>query len=81
MSLEVLIMELGLSDQPFLQDYSKYSTWVTPTLLTETWSRMHRFGFHLNVDTAVLQPPREGDRWFMQAVEDAGFSSQTPNWC
>ena len=31
MSFEVLILELGLSvsDQPFLEDYSKYSAWVT----------------------------------------------------
>lgn len=76
MSFEVLVLELGLSDQPFLQNYSKYKDWVTPTILTETWSRMHRFGFKMTVDTAKVKLPREGDRWFMRAVEEAGFSAQ-----
>ena len=76
MSFELFIIELGLTDQPFLLDHPKYGKWVTPTILSETWARMHRFGFKLSVDTAKMKMPREGDRWFMRAVEEAGFSAE-----
>ena len=76
MSLELLMLELGVSDQPFLQDYQKYSSWVTPVTLSELWAKLHRFGFKLEVDTAKLGLPREGDRWFMSAVEEMGYSRE-----
>ena len=50
MSLELLLLELGVSDQPFLEDFDKFSTWVTPVTLTELWSKLNRFGFKLSVD-------------------------------
>jgi hypothetical protein len=34
---------------------------------------MHRFQFQLEIHTVQISPPREGDRWFMLAMEAAGF--------
>eukprot|EP00956_Cyclotella_meneghiniana_P029292 scaffold70426_cov59-Cyclotella_meneghiniana.AAC.3 len=51
MSYELLIVELGLSDQPFLLEYDKYHERAAPTLLTEVWSRMDKFGFQLTTGT------------------------------
>ena len=76
MSYELLIIELGLSNQPFLLDFNKYHNRAAPTLLTEVWSRMHRFGFKLTTNMIKFSPPREKDRWFMSAVEDLGFSEE-----
>jgi hypothetical protein len=76
MSTELLIMEVGISTQPFTQDYIKYGDRATPSILKEIWARMHRFGFRLEIHTVQMPRPREGDRWFMIAVEAAGFSLQ-----
>ena len=76
MSLELLTLELGISDQPFHQDYEKYNRWITPVLLSDVWEKTNRFGFKLTIDTVKLMPPREGDRWFMRAVEESGFSRE-----
>lgn len=45
MSLELLMLELGTSDQPFQQDYEKYNPWVTPVLLTDVWEKLNYFVF------------------------------------
>ena len=74
MSLELLTIELGVGDQPFLADYSKYHSWATDCTLKEMWGRLHRFGMKLKVGNLNVSPPREGDRWFMKACEEAGFS-------
>ena len=74
MSLELLMLELGLTDQPFLQDYNKYKDWVTPTMLSEVWAKMDRFGFKLQVDTAKLDLPRVQ----RSRVQDDQFSQDSP---
>lgn len=61
-SMELLTIELGLSDQPFLEDYTKYNNWVTDCTLKETWARMHCFKFVLQIHNFKLQPPRQWDR-------------------
>jgi hypothetical protein len=76
MSLELLILELGLTANPFSLDFEKYNSWVTDCGWKEIWSNMCRFGFDLSVDTVDLSPPRERDCWFMRAIEDAGFSPE-----
>ena len=74
MSLELLTIELGISTQPFLADYNKYHSWVTDCTLKEMWGRLHRFGLKLRLGNLLVKSPREGDRWFMAACEEAGFS-------
>ena len=76
MSYELLIIELGLSDQPFLLDYDKYHERAAPTLLTQVWSRMNKFGFRLTTGTAKFHPPRDGDRWLMSAIEELGYTKE-----
>jgi hypothetical protein len=41
--------------------------------MKEMWARMDRFNLSLEIHTLQLVPPRKGDRWFMIAIEDAGF--------
>jgi hypothetical protein len=76
MSLELLILELGLTANPFSLDFEKYNSWATDCGWKEIWSNMCRFGFDLSVNTVDLSPPRERDSWFMRAIEDAGFSPE-----
>jgi hypothetical protein len=76
MSAELLAIEVGMGAQPLLLDYEKYGPWATDCSLKELWARMHRFGFQLQLNTIKLRPPREGDRFFMVAVEAANFPSK-----
>jgi hypothetical protein len=72
--MELLTIELGLGDQPFLADYDQYKDWVTDCTLKEMWHRVQRFGFVLQVHNFKLLPPRSRDKWIMQAFIDAGYS-------
>jgi hypothetical protein len=63
--------------RPFLQDFSKYESWIADCTLKELWARSHRFGISIQLGNLPLKPPREGDRWFMAAIEEVGgFSKQ-----
>ena len=74
-STELLTIELGLGDQPFLADYDKHKDWATDCTLKEMWHRVHRFGFVLQVHNFKLVPPRSRDKWIMQAFIEAGYSA------
>jgi hypothetical protein len=76
MSLELLATEIGRSDQPFLLKYSTYEDWATDCFMKELWSRLDRFHFHMKVGKLDMSPPREGDRWFMHAIEEDGSFSK-----
>eukprot|EP00956_Cyclotella_meneghiniana_P027277 scaffold60862_cov41-Cyclotella_meneghiniana.AAC.7 len=75
-SLELLIIELGTSEQPFLEDYDALGERVTDCLVKEVWSRLHRFKIKLRLGNIDIVPPREGDDWFMNAVKKFGFSER-----
>ena len=42
-SLEYMILELGLSLQPLQQSYEKYGVWVTYSWLKTIWKKCDRF--------------------------------------
>jgi hypothetical protein len=69
---ELLVIELGISTQPSQSLYVKYNTWVTHSWLKLIWEKSDKFKVTIEVDPLPLQPPREQDTWFMQAIEDAG---------
>jgi hypothetical protein len=76
MLLELLATELGRSNQPLLLSYETYEDWATDCFMKEMWSRLDRFGFQMKVGRLGMSPPREGDRWFMQAIEEDGSFSK-----
>jgi hypothetical protein len=41
MSLKLLILELGLTANPFSLDFEKYNSWVTDCGWKEIWSNMN----------------------------------------
>jgi hypothetical protein len=74
-SMELLITELGLSAQPFCELFRKYGTWVTHTWLRSLWEKMDKFNITVEITPLPMDPPWTGDKWFMQAVEEAGFTT------
>ena len=66
-SLELLIIETGVSLQPFTEDYD-YDTcqhWVTSSLLKLVWEKASHLNIEIQLAPLPLQPPRERDKWIM----------------
>jgi len=69
-SLELLIIELGISSQPFQESFSKYGSRVTLSWLKSVWEKVDSFKVRIQLRSLEINPPRMGDKWFMRAVED-----------
>ncbi len=74
--MELLITELGLSSQPLSKLFRKYGTWVTDTWLRSLWEKLDKFNITMEIAPLPMDPLRTGDKWFMQAVEEADFTSE-----
>jgi hypothetical protein len=72
-SMELLITELGISSQPFQEPYGTYGTWITHSWLKSIWEKSHKFNVTIEIANLPIEPPREGDKWFMQAAIEAGI--------
>ncbi len=71
-SMEMMIIKLGLSLQPPQESSCTYGKWVTNTWLKLVWEKVDRFNIKVEITPLAIQPPREGDQWFMQSVINAG---------
>jgi len=64
-SLELLVVDLGLSFQPFRVSYDQYGDWVTASWLKRVWEKFSFFIFVLTVTNLTMSYPQEGDDWLM----------------
>ena len=71
-SLELFILELGLSFQPFTVDYTEYGRLVTHCWFKTVWEKVHRFGFHLTFHNIHLSFPKTNDEFLLQRLIDLG---------
>ena len=71
-SMEFLILELGISDQPFQLDYSRYEKFVTAGWLKSIWEKAWTFQFTIELGNIKIRPPREGDAWLMVELRRLG---------
>jgi hypothetical protein len=71
-SMEMMIIELGLSLQPLQESFCTYGKWVTNTWLKLVWEKVKRFNIKVEITPLAIQPPRAGDQWFMQSVINTG---------
>jgi hypothetical protein len=69
-SLELLIVELGVSSQPFQEVFSKYGKWVTASWFKSVWEKVDTYNVRIQIRSLDIDPPRSGDKWFMKAVEN-----------
>ena len=69
-SLELMIVELGLSSNPFSKAFDKYHSRVTNSWLKSIWEKTSLFAVTIDILPIPIEPPREGDKWFMQAIEE-----------
>ena len=73
-SLEYLIVELGITDQPLQANLEKYGCWTTACWLKSLWEKCFRFKVRVSFNDVPLELPREGDTWLMKKFIDTGFS-------
>jgi hypothetical protein len=74
-SMELLITKLGISPQPLQESYAKYGKWITHSWLKSIWEKVDKFNITIEVATMPIEPPQEGDKWFMQAAMEAGVTN------
>ena len=56
-SLELLILELGTSNHPFLKDYNNSNEWMTNLWLKTVWEKASRLKVLIELGPALMQPP------------------------
>ena len=61
-SLELLIVELGISAQPLQESYKWYKSWVTWTWLVLVWEKFDMFNVLIDYNENFLKLPRERDQ-------------------
>jgi hypothetical protein len=52
----------------------KYGKWVTHTWLLSLWEKVDKFDITGELVPLPMDPPCAGDKWFMWAVIEAGFT-------
>ncbi len=73
-SMELLIIELGLSGQPLTEAYSVGSAWTTHSWLKSVWEKVDLFRIDVRIGNVDISPPRVGDEWLMRRFLGMGFS-------
>ena len=76
-SIEMLIIELGVSFQPFQESFKKYKEWVRRTWVVSIWETCDMFYIKVCLNNKFFKMPRKGDKWLMQLFVAAGFSKDS----
>jgi hypothetical protein len=53
----------------------KYGKCITNTWITTVWEKADKFKIRIEIAPLAIRPPREGDKWFMQAVREAEIAT------
>ncbi len=73
LSMELLIIELGLSDQPLAENYSVGAQWVVHSWLRSVWEKIYLFQLNVTIGNMEISLPCEGDNWLMNTFLDMGY--------
>jgi hypothetical protein len=72
---EILVIELGMSLQPFQKEYAAYQQWVTHSWIKLVWEKASRVRVEIKIADLVVHPPRESNSWLMQELVRLNYSS------
>jgi hypothetical protein len=75
-SFRQLIVELGLSDQPFQCSFVRFNKHVAWYWLVSSWEKCEIYGVQVVVNDTPLELPWERDRWLMQEFIRVGYSGE-----
>ncbi len=72
-SMELFIIELGMSNQPLAEDYNIGSYWISHSWLKSVWEKISLFHVEVCIGNVRIIPPRVGDEWLMKRFLAMGF--------
>lgn len=75
-SFRELILELGVSFQPFQEPYERYKQRVTWSWMVALWEKCSLYEVNVEVLDTPLTFPRERDGWIMQLLSSLGYSGK-----
>jgi len=75
--VKLLVIDLGLSIQPFAEDYGACQHWVTPSWLKSLWEKYFKLGKDIQLAHIPLQPPQERVSWIMAEFIHMNYDTQS----
>jgi hypothetical protein len=75
-TMELLVMELGMSLQPFQEDYAACHHWAIHSWMKLVWEKASRVWVEIEIVDLLVHPPREQDTWLMQECVRLNYSSE-----
>jgi hypothetical protein len=73
-SMEMMIIEGGISIQILSEPFSRYGKWINHCWLRSLWKKVDMFRFQVEIIELPLAFPRENDSWIMLAFVELGFT-------
>ena len=73
-TVEQLVIELGMSSQPFQEDCGSCKLWVTHSWIKSVWEKASRLRIIIDIADIPVAPPRERDSWLMQEFVRLNYS-------
>jgi hypothetical protein len=75
-SINCMVIEMGISDQPFQESYRRYHPWVTRSLAKRLWEKVDEYGVTIVLGIPDIKLPRKRDKWLMQEFVRMGFRTR-----
>ena len=74
--MELLILEVGLSDQLFQIKFHDTQFLATDCWLKALWEKISLFNLNLTLGNISCRPPRLGDDWLMAQFTQVGYTTK-----
>ena len=75
-SLNFMILEMGISTQPLQESYSRYGSWITSCWLKSLWEKCNKYGVMVEFNDVKIALPQLGDQWLMRLFIRLGYTDQ-----
>lgn len=63
------MIEMGMSNQPFMEDYKRCNKWVTLSWLKTVWEKAYCLQFKIKLRPTELMPPRgDNNYWLIEEL-------------
>ena len=75
-SMELFLIELGRTHQPFDESFQLYQSWITSSWVKSIWEKVDHYGYKIVLNNIDFPFPRVGDKWLMRVFEDLGYDQK-----
>jgi hypothetical protein len=75
-TMELLVIELGLSAQPLQENYDRHHQRVTHSWMKSVWEKAHRLKVTVTLADLPSQPPWERDSWLMKELDQLDYTGE-----